>query len=52
MSLNENTSKIEQLLAAISALPEAGGGSGGNIDDEYINALIEERLGVIENGTY
>lgn len=26
MSLNENTSKIEQLLAAISALPEAGGG--------------------------
>jgi hypothetical protein len=26
MSLSENTSKIEQLLAAISALPEAGGG--------------------------
>ena len=29
MSLSENTSKIEQLLAAVSALPEAGGNSGG-----------------------
>lgn len=27
-------------------------GSGGNVDDAHIIALIDERLGVIENGTY
>lgn len=28
------------------------GGSGGGVTDEHINSLIDEKLGVIENGTY
>ena len=30
----------------------SGGGTGGGVTDEYINSLIDAKLGVIENGSY
>lgn len=36
----------------IASMVEVSGGEGGNVTDAHIIALIDERLGVIENGTY
>lgn len=62
MSLNENTSKIEQLLAAISALPEAGGSSDMPTVEQatpeisvsssgLITATATQTAGYVEAGT-